>query len=214
MQTGFEGCICFSYIKPCIQKICLVSLVRNTFKVSLPLFWTRPRTKTFYKINQNSSFIVASPEHINYNLLGWHIVNRPYNRKNVNGQRHSNLPSSTTRVCTEFKEISFDIYTDNRFLRVDSRFINHEESLKSSEAVSKIFSENTSVDFRISKANKLIVFNYSSSTSSTNKFQVPSTTTITSIKNIWVILQKSNSKQWWIQNLKICNGCYLIQSHS
>ena len=56
-------------------------------------------------------------------------------------------------------------------------FINHdpvsirEKSLKSSEAVSGTSSENTSVNFRINKTNRLIVFNHSSSTSSTNKFR-------------------------------------------
>ena len=56
-------------------------------------------------------------------------------------------------------------------------------------------SENASVDFRINKTNRLIVFNYSSSTFSTNKFQVPITTTNTSVKNTGVMLQKSYSKQ-------------------
>ena len=55
--------------------------------------------------------------------------------------------------------------------------------------------ENTSVDLRINKTNRLIVSNYSSSTSSTNKFQVLTTTANTSIKNTGVILQKSDSKQ-------------------
>ena len=64
LKTGFEGCILFSSIKSCIQKICAVSLVRKVLGVSLPLFWTRPSTKSFYKITQNSSFSVASPEHI------------------------------------------------------------------------------------------------------------------------------------------------------
>ena len=124
-----------------------------------------------------------------------------YNRRNVNGQRYSNLPSSTTRVCTEFKIISVATYTENRVLRDDSRFIDHdpvsnrEESLKSSKTVSRTSSEKASVDFRINKSNRVIVFNYSSSTSSTNKFQIPTTTTNTSIKNTGIILQKSDSKQ-------------------
>ena len=93
VQTGFEGCILFSSIKSCIQKICLVSLVRETLWVSLSLFWTRPGTKNFYKITQKL-------RHLNilitdYNLLGRHVVDRPYNRRNVNCQRYSNLPSST-----------------------------------------------------------------------------------------------------------------------
>ena len=61
--------------------------------------------------------------------------------------------------------------------------------------MSETSSENTSVDFRTNKINRLIVFNYSSGTSSTNKFQVPITTTNTSFKNTGVILQKSDSKQ-------------------
>ena len=171
VPSGFEGYILFISIKSCIQKICSVSLVRETLRVSLPLFWNRPSSKNFHKITQNSSFSVASPEHTNYNLLGRHVADRLYNRRNVNDQGHGNLSSSTTRVCTEFKEISVDTYTENRVLRGDSRFINHdhvssrEESLKSSEAVSRTSSENTSVDFRINKTNMLIVCNYSSSSS-------------------------------------------------
>ena len=94
----------------------------------MSLFWTRPSIKNFYEITQIQS----------------------------------NLPSSTTRVCTEFKEISVDTYTENRVLSGDSRFIYHdpvstrEGSLKSLEAVSRTFTENTSVDFRINKTDRLI----------------------------------------------------------
>ena len=76
--------------------------------------------------------------------------------------------------------------------------------------------ENSSVNFRINKTNRLVVFNYSISISST-KFQVSATAANTSIKNTRVILQNSDSKQkpqGRTQNLKICNGCYLILSHS
>ena len=122
-------------------------------------------------------------------------------RRKVNSQRHSNLPSSTTWVSTEFKEISVDTYTDKIVLRGDSRFINHdpvctiEESLKGSEAVSRTSAENTSVDFSINKTNRLVVLNYSSSAVSRNKFQASTTPTNTSIKNTGVILQKSCFKQ-------------------
>ena len=126
VQTGFEGFILFSSIKSSLQKFCSVSLVRETLRVSLPLFWTRPSTKNFYKITQNSSFSVASPEHTNYNSLGRHVVDWPYNRRNVSGQRQSNLPSSTTRVYIEFKEVSVDTYRENRVLRGDSKLINHD----------------------------------------------------------------------------------------
>ena len=82
VQTGLEGCILFISVKSCIQKICVVSLVKlyealEALRGSLPLFSTRPSTKNFYKITQNSTFSAASPEHTNYNLLGRHVVHRP-----------------------------------------------------------------------------------------------------------------------------------------
>ena len=61
------------------------------------------------------------------------------------------------------------------------------------EAVSRTSSLNKCINFRFNKANnRLLVFNYSSSTSSTIKFQVPATTRNTSIKNAGF---KSDSKQ-------------------
>ena len=167
----------------------------------MPLFWTNPSTKDFYKITQNSSFSVASPGHSNYNLLGRHVFDRPYSQRNVNDQKHSNLPSLTTRNNTEFKEISVDTYTENRVLRVTVHSLFMTLSLqekkvsKVQKAVSETSSENTSVNFRINKTSRLIVFNFLSSISSTNKFQVPTTTTNTSFKNTGDILQESDSKQ-------------------
>ena len=59
----------------------------------------------------------------------------------------------------------------------------------------ELLQETTSLDLKINKTNRLIVFNYSSSTYSTNKFQAPITTAKTGIKNTGVALQKSDSKQ-------------------
>ena len=104
-------------------------------------------------------------------------------------------------VILLLQQLGFDTYTKNRVLRGDSIFINHDavstrkERFKSSEAVSRT----SSVDFRINKTNRLVVFSYSSSTSSTNKFQVPSTATNAGIKITGVILEKvilnRNSKE-------------------
>ena len=200
MRIGFEVRTLFSSIKSGIQKVRSIPLVRETLRVSLPLYLTGPNTTNFYEITQNSSFTVALTEHINYNLFG-HVVDGPYNRKNVNGQEHCNFPSSASRVCTEFQKISLDTYTENRALWSDSKFINRnlvfigEVSLENSEVVSRASSENTCADFIINKTNKLVAINYLNSTSSTNKFQVPTRTTNTSIKNAGVILQKRDSKQ-------------------
>ena len=49
-----------SSIKSWIQEVRSVSLVGETLRVSLPLFWARSSTKNFYKITQNSGFSVTS----------------------------------------------------------------------------------------------------------------------------------------------------------
>ena len=106
-------------------------------------------------------------------LLGQHVLDRPYNRRNVNGQRHIIILSSTTRLCTEFKETSVDTYTENRVIRRDSRFINNDPVSTREELLSGTSSE-------LKKTSK--------------HFQVPTATINTSIKNTGVTLQKSDSK--------------------
>ena len=88
---------------PLNPEISAVSSVNEALRVSMPLFWTRASTKNFYRITQNSSIRFAALDRTNYGLLERNIVDRPYNRRNVNGQRDSNLPFSRTRACTEFK---------------------------------------------------------------------------------------------------------------
>ena len=184
------------------------------------MFCTRPSTKNRYKITLNSSLDVALSGNTNYNLLRGHVVDRPYNRRTVSSQKQSNLPSSTTGVCTEFKKISVDTYTENRVLKAGSRFINHvplftrEENLKCSGAVSRT-SSGKRVHFRINTTNRFLVFNYSNSTSRNNKFQVQQQQ-IQALKTQSSYYKKGilngNSKEemkCWIQHLKIWNGRYL-----
>ena len=198
MQTGFEACILFSSIKSGIHKICAVSLLGKLYEFLCLCFGLGPAPKIFTKLLKIPVSVLRC---LNILIMIYLDDMLLIGHTNVNSQRYSNLSSSTTRVCTEFKEISVDTCTENRVLRGDSRFIKHdpvstiEESLKSSEAVSVTSSKNTNVDFRINKTNRLIAFNYSNSTSSKNKFQVPTTTANTSIKNTEAILQKGNSKQ-------------------
>ena len=186
MQIRFEGRIFFSSNKSCIQKVFSIALVRETLRVSLHLFWTWPSTKNFYEITEDSSFSVISSEHTNHNISWTECVNSLYNRRNISGQGQSKLPFSTSKICAEFKETSFAAAQRIQFLAVT--LINHdpvsnrEETVESSEAVSRTSSGNSSVGFRINKTNRLVVFNYPTSTFITNKFQVPKTTTNTGIK--------------------------------
>ena len=163
-------------------------------------FWNWPSIKNCYKITEDFSFSVTSAELTNYNLLERNVL-MDFKIEETLVARDTVI-FSTTRVCADFKENSLDTYTENTVLRGDTRFINHdpvstrEASVESSEAVFKTSLGNSSVNFRIIRANRFVVFIYLSSTSITNKFQLPKRTTNTSrSKNTGVILQKSDSNQ-------------------
>ena len=101
--------VCFSV--PLNPASCSISLVRETLRVSLTLPITKNSCEITQKFNSN-----VRPN----------TFDKSYNRRNINSQRHSNLLPSTTRVCTEFKGISLDNYTNNRVLKGDIRFISHD----------------------------------------------------------------------------------------
>ena len=120
-----------------------------------------------------------------------------------------------------------DTSTENRVLRSDSRFLNHdlvstrEKSLKSSEAVLGTSSENASVNFRTNKTNRLNSSTIQPVLPGQINFRYPQQQQIKALRTQGsyckkVILNRNSKEelQWWIQNLKICNGPYLIQSHS
>ena len=162
MQTGFEGCILFSSIKSCIQKICSVSLVRKLYSFLCLCFGLGPAPRIFTKLLKIPVSVLRRLSILIIIYLDMLLI----------GHTIEETLMARDTVLFLLKEISVDTYTENRVLSGDSKFINHDpvstrkKSLKSSEAVSITSSENTSVDFRINKTNRLVVFNYSSSTSS------------------------------------------------
>ena len=125
------------------MKISLISLVRQTIRVFLLLFWIRSSNKNFDQVNQNFTFSVPSTTHTIYNLFE-HIVYQPSNHRNVKAQENSNIPSSNG-FLNEVKEISLDNYTENRVLRSNRRFTDHgplfaeRESVESLKAVAYNF---------------------------------------------------------------------------
>ena len=227
MQTRFEGSIFFSSIKSYIQKICSVSLVRETLRVSFSLFWTRPSTKNFYKITQNSSFSVTLPEHTKYNLLGQYAVDRLYNQRNVNGQRQLifllqqlgfvlNLKKSvlTPTQRIEFLGVTVDSLTMTLSLleKKVSKVLKHcLELLQKTQVLilelTKLIGILSSIIQALLPAQ--INFRYLQ-----QQQMQPLKTEGSNCKKL--ILKRSSKEelQWRVQNLKICNGCYLIQSHS
>ena len=185
-------------LNPAYRKLARFLWSGKLYKSLCLCFGLRPAPRIFTKLIKIPVLVLR---HLNIRIIIYlddmllidHTIEEPLMARDT--------PSSTSRVCTEFKEIRVDTYTENRDLRGDNRFINHdpvstrEESLKSSKAVSGTSSEYKKINFRIDKTCRLIAFHYSSSTSSTNKFQVPTATTNRSIKNKGIMLQKSGSKR-------------------
>ena len=185
MQSTFERCVLFSSIKSCIQNICSVSLVRETSRVSLSLFWTSPAPTSFTKLVKISVSVLRRLNVLitiyldDILLIGYTIGETLMVRDTVIFLLQQlgfvlNLVSPTHRKELLGATVNSLIITLS---------VLEKKSVKSSEAVCGTSSENTSVNFSINETNRLVVFNYSSSISSTNKFQVPTKTTNTSTKN-------------------------------
>ena len=213
MRNGCKGCICFSSIKSCTYKRCAVSLVRETLQVSLSMFWTRLSTNNFYKITQSSSFRFASSEQTNYNLLGGHVIIGHTIEETLMARKTVMLLLQKLEFVLNLKKYVLTLTKRTELLRVtlDSLFMTLSLPISTYlYQVSKVRKQCLELlqvsTLELAKTNRLIAFNYSSSTSSTNKFQVSTTTTNTSIKITWsycknAILKKTRKEevQWRIK---------------
>ena len=165
VQTGFEGCILFSSTKSCILKTCAVSLVREALQVSLPLFCTSSRTKNYDKTTQNSSISVASVEHTNIVYLDDMLL--------IGHTIEETLMVRDT-VISLLQQLRFVLNLKKSVLtptqRIEFLGVTVDSLIMTLSLPEKKISKVQKQCQKLNKTNRLIVFNYSSSISSINKF--------------------------------------------
>ena len=201
VQTGFEGYMLFSSIRFCIQKICSVSLVRETLRVSLPLFGIGPAPRIFTKLLKilvsvlrrlNILIIIYLDDML---LIGYTIEETLMARDTVIFllQQLGFVLNLKKSVLTPTQRI------ESLGVTVDSLIMTMSLVEKKVPRVQKQCQEliqKTQVSIlELTKLICLLSSTIQAVLPGTNKFPVATTTTNTIIKNTGIILQKSDSKQ-------------------
>ena len=227
MQTGFEGCIYFSSIKSCIQKTCAVSLVREALRISLPLFWTTPSTRTSTKLIKIPVLVLR---HLNIPIIIYlddmllidHTIEEPLMARDT--------------VIFLLQQLGFALNLKKSELTptqrieilgvtIDSLIMTLSLPEKKVSKVPKQFQEllqNTKKSIlELKKLAGLLPSTIQAVLPVQINFRYLQQQPIEALKTKGLCCKKvvlnGNSKeelQWWIKNLKICNGRYVIQFHS
>ena len=162
MQIGFEGCLLFSSIQCCIQKICVVSLVKETLRVSLSLFGIGPAPRNFTKLlkipvsvlrRQNILVIIYLDDML---LIGHTIEETLVARDTVIFllQQLGFVLKLKKPVLTPILRIEFLGVTVGSLIMTLS--LPEKKVLKVQKQCQELLQKTTSVDFRINKTNRLI----------------------------------------------------------
>ena len=187
VQTGFKRCLLFSPIAQRFQEADTLSLVRESLRIPVSMFWARACTKIFYQNSEGTHSITQQVKHQSNYISGRHDNDGIFNRSIVNSQRHSNIPPATLGFHYKFKEISASSNSRDGILRFDNRFCGDDPIFYKTKIAQNnvvVFTDiqrSQSVDFRINKVDRSDVLHSSSSFACTNSISLFTTTANTVI---------------------------------
>ena len=188
----------------------------NTVPVYLPLLWTRPSTSDIYKINESPYFSTAAPKHSLNNIPGRHVDNGQVSTGIDLSSRHCDLPPAQSGICTEFKEVSSGTISENRIfgngyrLNEDGNLIASREACKTNVTMQTSSREQRDYHHRLNKVNREtapLQVRY------LQRLQIQALK-LSKCYHAKVHLDKDSKDElfWWIENLRLCNGKFLILS--
>ena len=122
VQAGFKRCLLFSPIAQRFQEADTLSLVRESLRIPVSMFWTGTCAKNFYKNSEGAYGITKEIKYQSNYIFGRHDNDGVISRIIVDSQRHSNLPPATLGFCNQFEKISSSSNSEDRILRFDNRF--------------------------------------------------------------------------------------------
>ena len=85
----------FSSPQQKISKACQTSIVRQSIRISLPIFWTRTSSKNFYKVIKSPNCSLETGQHSNHYLPRQYVTNWEYLTRNSHGKRHIDFSVAT-----------------------------------------------------------------------------------------------------------------------
>ena len=178
MQTRLKRCIFLSSLGKKFKAVCSLLLVRKLVRVPLPLLWFGTRTTNIHKISKSANDNLTQNKHQNNNAIDWSLF-----RRDSHEQRHSNLPSTTSRIRHKLEKVCVDTRAGNRVFGPDNQlchsrtFCKKNKNSESSFKMSEFVKQSTNINSGVDKVDWLVDVNYSSSFTSKVELPFPSNTT-------------------------------------
>ena len=210
MKIRHEGCQLFGSLTNKLQWQSSLSMVsREALRIPLSLFRLRTSPRNLKQNFKSANISNKMIEYQNSYLSRRHVIAWKFSQGGSDRNGHSGFLVATSRICNQPQKVHSDSPTKNCTFRSASGFSQHVivfDSRETDESDQPMFGDvqdRESVYFIIDKGHRFFsVFTTSSgriaqsrpfiSTSNNLKFQC---------KTLF----------WWVQNLKLCNGRYLVQ---
>ena len=114
MQTGSERCILQCPIRSKLEKVYKVSVEGDSLRVHMPVFWTRPSTKSVYKVIESSNLSPEKDQYQSDDIFGRYVGFESHNTRSSHKQRHCHISSAEFGLYNKYEEINFAPMPENR----------------------------------------------------------------------------------------------------
>ena len=184
VKNRFKRYIFQCAAKQGVLKISKISMGRKLVRVPLPLFWTRPSTKSFYHVIKGSNVSAKAFDDSGNNIPGRSINFQKYYGA-FPSTRLCNISATASRICDKFQEVCFRINSGNRFSGYDCELNENDIVFTSGKGSENKESVSGGVQESLTRINSFVMninFHYSSYSRSKSLVSVSSTTTNSNTK--------------------------------
>ena len=101
-------------VKQGLPKVIKISMEKKLVRVPLPLFWTRPCTKSFYLVIKGSNVSANAFDGSGNNIPEQSIIFREYYRRDARNTGPCNISATSLRIWDKFQEVCFRTNSENR----------------------------------------------------------------------------------------------------
>ena len=111
VQTGLERCILDERcILGCpigskLEVVRKVSVERDSLRVHVPVFWTRPSTTGVYKVTENSNLTPDKNQDQSDNIFGRYVNFESHNTRSSHESRDGNISPAEFELYNKYNEI-------------------------------------------------------------------------------------------------------------
>ena len=101
-------------VKQGLPKVIKISMEKKLVRVLLPLFCTRPCTKSFYLVVKGSNVSANAFDDSRNNIPEQSIIFQEYYRRDARNTGLCNISATSLRICDKFQEVCFRTNSENR----------------------------------------------------------------------------------------------------